>query len=56
MTLDESEAEDHKLEIKGTQFIVDPYAASAIDLLEIKYDEFEDDFVVRVPNGPQSSC
>ncbi|MFC4769257.1 hypothetical protein [Effusibacillus consociatus] len=56
MTLDESQAQDRQIEAKGLRFLFDPFAASQIDGVQIDYDEFEDDFSVRVPNVPQSSC
>ncbi|GAX91304.1 hypothetical protein [Effusibacillus lacus] len=56
MTLDESNANDKQLEAKGLRFLFDPFVASQVDEIHIDYDEAEDNFSVRVPNGPQSSC
>lgn len=56
MTLDESQAQDRQVEAKGLRFLFDPFAAAQIEEVQIDYDEFEDDFIVRVPNAPQSSC
>jgi Fe-S cluster assembly iron-binding protein IscA len=56
MTLDESQEHDVQLAEKGVQFVLDPFAVALIDAVEIQYDQFVDDFVVRVPNGPMSSC
>lgn len=56
MTLDESQADDMQLEAKGVQFVLDPFAAALIDVVDIQYDQFTDDFIVRVPNEPISSC
>jgi Fe-S cluster assembly iron-binding protein IscA len=56
MTLDESQPNDKLVEAKGLRFLFDPFAASQIDEVQIDYDEFEEDFSVRVPNAPQSTC
>ncbi|WP_018132646.1 hypothetical protein [Effusibacillus pohliae] len=56
LALDEPQPHDRQFEVKGLRFVLDPFAASHISQVEIEYDEFEDDFTVRVPDGPQSSC
>lgn len=56
MTLDESQEHDVQYTEKGIQFVLDPFAVALIDEVDIQYDQFVDDFVVRVPNGPMSSC
>ena len=56
LTLDESRDNDKTVEVRGLNFVLDPFAAAMIEEIAVDYDEYEESFTVATQTGPQSSC
>lgn len=57
LTLEESPREhDKSVEENGIKFVLDPFALSFIEEIQVDYDDFDEGFKVTNLTGPNSSC